>query len=105
MRSDNLAIREQAESEVQKTIRPPVYGPGLGALYAFIACSLATNAFAIILGMSLDNPKVMQGIYITSALAALAAYLPLQSQQKRYGAAVSKRFQELLADAQRKKHQ
>lgn len=104
MRPDYVAIRDRAEAEVQKTNPPPMYEPGWGAFYAFVACSLATFVFASVLGLSHENPKVMQGIYITSAIAALAAYLPLRSQQKRHEAAVSKRFQELLADAQQEKH-
>jgi uncharacterized membrane protein len=104
MEPDYFALRQQAEADVAKTCPPPIYAPGWAAFYAVAGTAVVATVFAAFTGLDLDNPKVMQAVYWTAALAGLAAYFPMRSQEKRYRTAVSRRFDELVKRARAEKH-
>lgn len=104
MEPDYLAIREKAEADAASSAPPPKHPPVSTAFYAAAGAAVAAMTFALILGLDLDNPKVMQGVYITAALAWVGTYFPLRSQEKQHDAATQKRFEELLTRARSQKH-
>lgn len=104
MEPDYLALEERATADVERTCKPPAYSPLQAGFSVFVAAIFVTLVFAWILGLDTENLKVKQAMAIASALAGLATYFPLRSQEKKYWEARSRRLKELMAEAKQEKH-